>query len=215
MTPPRPVRIFLVDDHAVVRQGLATLLAGEPGFEIVGEAGTVASALNRIPAARPHVVLLDVRLPDGDGAEVCRAVRERLRDTRCIMLTSHDDEHALFESVMAGADGYLLKSVRSTNLVEAVLQVASGQSLIDPAVTGRLLARLREGARQDERFAILTAREREILRYIAQGLSNREIAERLFLAEKTVKNNVTALLAKLGVARRSQAALLAAELRRT
>lgn len=207
------MRLFLLDDHELVRRGFADLLAGVPDIEVVGEAGTVAEALARIPTCRPDVAVLDARLPDGSGIDVCREVRSRHPEVRCLVLTSYDDDEALFAAVMAGASGYLLKQVRSASLTGAIRAVAAGRSLLDPAVTGRLLERLQEPSRTTDRLAGLTAREREILGLVAEGLSNRQIAERLFLAEKTVKNYVSSLLAKLNLQRRTQAAVLAAELR--
>jgi two-component system response regulator DevR len=205
------VRVFLLDDHEIVRRGIADLLSAEADIEVVGEAGTVAEALARIPAARPDVALLDARLPDGSGIDVCRDVRSARPETRCIILTSYDDDDAIFAAVMAGADGYLLKEVRGFSLVDAIRQVAAGKSLLDPAVTGRLLTRLREGEPKDERLASLTEREREILALIADGMTNKQIGETLFLAEKTVKNYVSGLLAKLGMQRRTQAAVYGAQ----
>jgi two-component system response regulator DevR len=209
-----PIRVFLLDDHEIVRRGIADLLEADPGMTVVGEAGTAAEALARIPAARPHVALLDGRLPDGSGIDVCRDVRSAHPEIRCLILTSYDDDDALFAAVMAGAAGYLLKEIRGNSLVEAIRQVAAGLSLLDPAVTERLLARLRDGAPQDSRLAALTDRERELLTLITDGLTNRQIGERLFLAEKTVKNYVSGLLAKLGMERRTQAAVFGAELRK-
>jgi len=202
-----PVRVFLLDDHEIVRRGIADLLETEPDIVVVGEAGTAAEALRRIPAAQPDVAVLDARLPDGSGIDVCRDIRSSQPSVRCLILTSYDDEDAIFAAVMAGASGYLLKQIRGTSLVDAIRQVAAGKSLLDPSVTERLLARLRDGQPRDERLASLTEREREILNLIAEGLTNRQIGERLFLAEKTVKNYVSALLAKLGLQRRTQAAV--------
>ncbi|HEX3613686.1 MAG TPA: response regulator transcription factor [Sporichthyaceae bacterium] len=193
---------------------LADLLAAADGISVVGEAATAAEAVVRIPAARPDVALLDARLPDGNGIDVCRDVRSAVPATNCLMLTSYDEDDAVFAAVMAGAAGYLLKEIRGTNLVEAIRQVAAGRSLLDPAVTDRLIGRLRSGVGQDRRLAGLSARDREILDLIADGLTNRQIGERLFLAEKTVKNYVSALLAKLGMERRTQVAVLGAELRK-
>ena len=191
------------------------MLEEQPGIVVVGEAATAGEALRRIPAARPHVAVLDARLPDGSGIDVCRDIRSSAPEVRCLILTSYDDNDALFAAVMAGAAGYLLKEVRGTSLIDAVRQVAAGKSLLDPAVTGRLLTRLREGAPQDARLASLTDREREILGLITDGMTNRQIGERLFLAEKTVKNYVSGLLAKLGMQRRTQAAVYGSEVRRT
>ena len=211
--PGRPVRLFLLDDHEIVRRGFADLLAEVDDIEVVGEAATVAQALARIPACRPDVAVLDARLPDGSGIDVCREVRSRDPGVRCLVLTSYDDDEALFAAVMAGASGYLLKQARSSSLIEAIRAVAAGQSLLDPSVTGRLLERLRRPPEPDRRLSALTDREREILDLIADGLSNREIGQRLFLAEKTVKNYVSSLLAKLNLRRRTQAAVLAADIR--
>jgi two-component system response regulator DevR len=182
-------------------------------FEVVGEAGTVAEALRRMPAVNPDVAILDGRLPDGSGIEVCRIVREAQPSVRCLILTSYDDDEAIFAAVLAGAAGYVLKQIRGSNLIEAVRQVAAGQSLLDPSVTARVLQRIREGKQEDARLAALNAQERKILILIAEGLTNRQIGERLFLAEKTVKNNVSSLLAKLGMQRRTQAAVFGANLR--
>ena len=206
VTQPR-VRVFLLDDHEIVRRGIADLLETEPDITVVGEAGTAAEALRRIPAVQPDVAVLDARLPDGSGIDVCRDIRSSQPSVRCLILTSYDDEDAIFAAVMAGASGYLLKQIRGNSLVDAIRQVAAGKSLLDPSVTERLLARLRDGQPRDERLASLTEREREILDLIAEGLTNRQIGERLFLAEKTVKNYVSALLAKLGLQRRTQAAV--------
>lgn len=202
-----PVRVALVDDHEVVRRGLRDLLDGEPGIEVVAEAGGVEEALVRVAATRPDVVVVDVRLPDGDGVSLCRALRERDPAPRCLVLTAFDDDQALFEAILAGASGYLLKQVRGQDLVDAVREVAAGRSLLDPTTTARVLARVRrsaEAAGPDE-LAALTDRERAVLELMGEGLSNRQIAERLFLAEKTVKNYVTSVLAKLGMERRTQA----------
>jgi two-component system response regulator DevR len=209
------IRVFLLDDHEIVRRGIADVLEEQPGIVVVGEAATAGEALRRIPAARPHVAVLDARLPDGSGIDVCRDIRSSAPEVRCLILTSYDDNDALFAAVMAGAAGYLLKEVRGTSLIDAVRQVAAGKSLLDPAVTGRLLTRLREGAPQDARLASLTDREREILGLITDGMTNKQIGERLFLAEKTVKNYVSGLLAKLGMQRRTQAAVYGSEIRRT
>ncbi len=209
------IRVFLLDDHEIVRRGIADLLSGEPDIEVVGEAGSAVEAVARIPAVRPDVALLDVQLPDGNGIDVCRDIRSSLPETNCIILTSYDDDDAIFAAVMAGAAGYLLKEVRGLFLVDAIRAVAAGKSLLDSAATARLLARLREGKPQDQRLASLTEREREVLGLIADGMTNKQIAETLFLAEKTVKNYVSGLLAKLGMQRRTQAAVYGAEIRRT
>jgi two-component system response regulator DevR len=209
----RPIRLFLLDDHEIVRRGFANLLSTAQDIEVVGEAGTAAQALARIPACRPDVAVLDARLPDGSGIDVCREVRSRHPETHCVILTSYDDDEALFAAVMAGASGYLLKQIRGYSLTDAIRAVAAGQSLLDPAVTGKLLERLRQPPEPDQRLNGLTERERDILGLIADGLSNREIGQRLFLAEKTVKNYVSSLLSKLDLQRRTQAAVLATEIR--
>lgn len=207
------IRVFLLDDHEIVRRGLIDLINAEAGLSVVGEAGTAAEALHRIPAVRPQVAILDARLPDGSGIDVCRDIRSSMPEVRCIVLTSYDDNDAVFAAVMAGAAGYLLKEIRGTNLIAAIHHVAAGRSLLDPNVTERLLTRLRDGEPKDERLASLTTREREILALIADGLTNRQIGERLYLAEKTVKNHVSALLAKLGMERRTQAAVYGSRIR--
>ncbi|MET8247654.1 response regulator transcription factor [Streptomyces sp. NPDC005202] len=207
-----PIRVFLLDDHEVVRRGVHDLLDDEPDITVVGEAATVEQALVRVPALRPDVAVLDVRLPDGDGVTVCRELRSRLPELACLMLTSFDDEEALLDSIMAGASGYVLKQIQGLDLVSAVRTVARGQSLLDPSATTKLMARLRGGQqRQEEPDALpgLTEREREILALIGEGLTNRQIGQRLYLAEKTVKNHISRLLAKLGVERRIQAAVIA------
>jgi len=209
------IRVFLLDDHEIVRRGIADLLSATDDIEVVGEAATVAEALRRIPAARPDVALLDGRLPDGSGIDVCREIRSSHPDIRCLILTSYDDDDALFAAVMAGASGYLLKEIRGSSLLDGIRQVRAGRSLLDPSVTERVMRRLRVGNEQDPRLAGLTEREREILDLIAEGLTNRQIGERLFLAEKTVKNYVSILFAKLGLQRRTQAAVLGSELKRS
>ena len=206
------IRVFLLDDHEVVRRGLAELLGLETDLEVVGEAGSAAEALHRIPAARPDVAVLDVRLPDGTGVEVCREVRSSMPDVRCLMLTSYADDEALFDAIMAGASGYVLKDIRGNDLVEAIRAVASGKSLLDPVATQRVLERLRDGQKTDDRLDALTDQERRILDLIGEGLTNRQIGERMHLAEKTVKNYVSSLLAKLGMERRTQAAAFSARL---
>jgi two-component system response regulator DevR len=208
------IRIFLLDDHEIVRRGLAELISTNPDLLVVGEAGTAADALSRIPAARPDVAILDARLPDGSGIDVCREIRSVRPETNCLILTSYDDDEALFAAVMAGASGYLLKQIGGRSLIDAIREVAAGRSLMDPAVTGRLLERLRHPPMPDPRLTALTVREREILDLIAEGLSNKQIGERLFLAEKTVKNYVSVLLSKLNMQRRTQAAVFGAEVRR-
>ncbi len=210
MADDRSIRVFILDDHEIVRDGLRALLSGAGGIEVVGEAGTVADALARIPPTRPDVAILDVQLPDGSGVEVCRDVRAVHPEVRCLMLTSFSDDEALFDAIVAGAAGYLLKQVRGTDIVDAVRRVADGQSLLDPTLATRVRDRMREPPEEDERLARLTAQERKILALIAEGLTNRQIAERMFLAEKTVKNYVSNLLSKLGMARRTQAAVFGA-----
>ncbi len=205
------IRVFLLDDHEIVRRGLRDLLSAELDIEIVGEAGTAEEATGRIPATSPHVAILDVRLPDGDGVEVCREVRSRHPEIACIMLTSVSDDDAVYASIMAGAAGYVLKQVNPTDLVAGVRRVAEGQSLLDPSVTTRVLERLRHRESVDE-LGSLTPQEHNILDLIVEGLTNRQIGERLFLAEKTVKNYVSNVLAKLGMARRTEAAVYAARL---
>jgi len=208
------IRVFLLDDHEIVRDGVRALLSEAGGIEVVGEAGTAAEARARIPPTQPDVAILDVQLPDGSGVEVCRDVRAALPELQCLMLTSFADDEALFEAIMAGAAGYLLKQVRGTDIVDAVRRVAEGQSLLDPTLTKRVLDRMREPPAEDERLARLTGQERKILALIAEGLTNRQIAERMFLAEKTVKNYVSNLLAKLGMERRTQAAVFGADVLR-
>jgi DNA-binding NarL/FixJ family response regulator len=210
--PDAPIRVFLLDDHELVRRGLHDLLDAEDDIEIVGEAGTVAEGVARIPALRPHVAVLDARLPDGSGIEVCRSVRSIDPDIRALVLTSYDDDEALFAAILAGASCYVLKQITGTDLVDAVRRVAAGQSLIDPQLVARVLDRVRNGPAEHEELAALTEQERKILTLIAEGLTNRQIAERMFLAEKTVKNYVSSILAKLGLERRTQAAVLASKL---
>ena len=209
------IRVFLLDDHEIVRRGLVDLLSSTADIVVVGEAATAGEALRRIPAARPDVAVLDARLPDGNGIDVCRDIRSAHPEIRCVILTSYDDDEALFAAVMAGAAGYLLKQIAGNSLLDAVRAVAAGRSLMDPAVTGKLLERLRHPTEPDPRLNALTPREREILDLIAEGLSNKEIGARLFLAEKTVKNYVSSLLAKLHMQRRTQAAVFGAEIGRT
>ncbi|MBL1112058.1 MULTISPECIES: response regulator [Streptomyces] len=212
-TPATPIRVFVLDDHEVVRRGLHDLLDAEPDIEVVGDAGTVDHAMARGPALRPDVAILDVRLPDGDGITVCRELRSRMPGLACLMLTSFDDDDALLDAIMAGAAGYVLKQIKGSDLVSAVRTVASGQSMLDPATTARLMSTLRGDTApqepRDEVLAGLSPREREILVLIGDGLTNRQIGKRLFLSEKTVKNHISRLLAKLGVERRIQAAVLA------
>jgi two-component system response regulator DevR len=207
-----PLDVFLLDDHEVVRTGLRALLEASEDITVVGEAGTVAEALARIPSTKPDVAILDVRLPDGSGVEVCREIRSSDPDIVCVMLTSYADDEALIASIMAGAAGYVLKQVGSLDLLDTIRRAGAGQSLLDPALTERVLERLREGPKIDPRLASLTPQERRILNLIAEGKTNRQIAETMFLAEKTVKNYVSNLLAKLGMERRTQAATFAARL---
>src|SRR6188472_1663493 len=210
-----PIRVFLLDDHEVVRRGLKDLLEADGDIVVVGESGLALEAARRIPALRPHVAVLDGRLPDGSGIDVCREVRSAHPEIAALILTSYDDDEALFSAIMAGAAGYVLKQIRGNDLVDAVRRVAAGQSLLDPAVTARVLDRLRAGPEEDKALAPLTDQERRILELIGEGLTNRQIAERMFLAEKTVKNYVSSLLGKLGMERRTQAAVFAARLRPT
>jgi two-component system, NarL family, response regulator DevR len=205
-------RVFLLDDHEIVRRGLKELLEGEDDLVVVGEAGTAAEAMIAIPATAPDVAVLDVRLPDGDGVEVCREIRSAHPEINCLMLTSYADDEALFSAILAGAAGYVLKQVRGTDLIDAIRRVAQGQSLLDPGVTARVLERLRSPQAPDEHLASLSEQERRILDLIAEGLTNRQIGERMFLAEKTVKNYVSNVLMKLGMSRRSEAAAYAARL---
>ena len=204
-------RVFLLDDHEVVRRGVRELLEAEADMDVVGEAGTAEEAIARIPAVAPEVAILDVRLPDGDGVEVCREIRSQHPEVACIMLTSYSDDDAVYSAIMAGASGYLLKQVRGTDLIEGVRRVARGESLLDPAVTARVLDRIRHREETDE-LATLSNQEQTILELIAEGLTNRQIGERMVLAEKTVKNYVSNMLGKLGMSRRAEAAAYAARL---
>jgi two-component system, NarL family, response regulator DevR len=204
------IRVYLLDDHEIVRRGLIALLESAGDIEVVGESGSAQEATRRIPALRPDVAVLDARLPDGSGIDVCRDIRSADPDIRALILTSYQDDEALFAAIMAGAAGYVLKQIKGTDLIDAVRRVASGQSLLDPIVTQQVLERIRNGTENEPKeLASLTAQERKILELIAQGLTNRQIGEELFLAEKTIKNYVSSLLAKLGVERRTQAAILA------
>ncbi len=206
------IRVYLLDDHEVVRRGLTDLLEREGDIEVVGESGSAAEATSRIPALRPDVAVLDARLPDGSGIDVCRDVRSIDPNIRALILTSYEDDDALFAAILAGADGYVLKQIRANDLVDAVRRVAGGQSLLDPAVTQRVLERIRHGDGRPPELELLTEQEGKVLALIAEGLTNREIAGRMFLAEKTVKNYVSSVLAKLGLERRTQAAVLASRL---
>lgn len=210
----RKIRVFLLDDHEVVRQGVTAMLHTQSDLEVVGEAATAAQALARVPALRPDVAVLDVRLPDGDGVQVCRELRAKLPELACLMLTSYGDDEALFNAVMAGAAGYVLKEVRGGDLVHAIRVVAAGGSLLDQTATTQLLGRLRaQTSKPTDPLRQLTEQERKVLELIGHGLTNRQIGAELYLAEKTVKNYVSSLLAKLGLQRRTQAAVLATELR--
>jgi two-component system response regulator DevR len=202
------ITVFLVDDHELARRGIAGLLEAEPDIEVIGEAGTAAQARSRILATRPDVAVLDVRLPDGSGIDVCREIRSKDPAIQCLMLTAYDDDEAIYAAVIAGAAGYVLKDIRGAGLVESVRTVAAGKSLLDPALTAKVVERMRGGSAGDPRLASLSARERQIMALIADGLTNREIGLRLSLAEKTVKNYVSGLLSKLGLQRRTQAAIL-------
>lgn len=204
------LRIFLVDDHEVVRRGVRELLDAEHDFEVVGEAGNVDEAIRRVPALAPDVAVLDVRLPDGNGVELCRDLLAMQPTLACLMLTSFDDDEALFDAIIAGAAGYILKQVRGHDIVDAVRQVGAGRSLLDPRLTAKVLERVRRGPEEDPRLASLSPQERRILEYLAEGKTNRQIAAEMFLAEKTVKNYVSNLLAKLGMHRRTEAAVYAA-----
>jgi DNA-binding NarL/FixJ family response regulator len=202
------INVFLLDDHEIVRRGVKELLEAEPDITVVGEAGSAASALARIPALKPDVAVLDIRLPDGDGVSVCREIRSRMPAVACLMLTSFSDDEALFDAIMAGAAGYVLKQIRGTDLVGAVRTVAAGESMLDPEAASKVMARMRQPSQTDP-LARLTAQERRILELIGEGLTNRQIGERMYLAEKTVKNYVSGLFAKLGMERRTQAAAYA------
>lgn len=202
------IRVFLLDDHELVRRGISALLGAEIDIEVVGEASTAAQAIGRIRATTPDVAVLDVRLPDGSGIDVCRDIRSSLPGTRCLMLTGYDDDEAIYAAVLAGASGYVIKDIRGSGLVDSVRAVAAGRSLLDPALNQRVVERINENHEADPRLQSLTTRERQILPLIAEGLTNREIGERLNLAEKTVKNYISGLLSTLGLQRRTQAAVL-------
>src|SRR4051794_31817519 len=211
---PTRIRVFLLDDHEVVRRGVQELLESESDIEVVGEASTAAEALARVPALRPDVAILDVRLGDGDGVSVCRDLKSQRPELACLMLTSFADDEALYNAIMAGAQGYVLKQIRGSDLIGAVRTVAAGGSLLDPRATASVLERMRAPKAADP-LAVLTDQERRILELIGEGLTNREIGARMFLAEKTVKNYVSNLLSKLGLERRTQAAVLATEVRQS
>jgi two-component system, NarL family, response regulator DevR len=203
------IRVFIVDDHEIVRRGLTELFEAEGDIEVIGEAGSVADSLIRIPLAHADVAILDYRLPDGDGIEICRSLHDSPGGPRCIMLTSFSDDEALAAAVIAGAEGYLIKEIRGSDLIASVRKVAGGGSLLDPRTTAQVLERLRSGPVQDERLASLSAQERHVLDLIAEGMTNRQIGAELFLAEKTVKNYVSNVLTKLGLSRRTEAAIFA------
>jgi two-component system response regulator DevR len=211
----RPLSLLIVDDHEVVRQGLSALLGRRPEFQVVAEAGTVAEAVAAARKFRPDLVVMDVRLPDGSGIEACREIRAEFPETRVVMLTSYPDEDAVLSAIIAGASGYLLKQVRARDLVAALEAVGRGESLLDPAVTGRVLERVRRIATSDQpdELAQLTSQEQKILLLVAEGKTNKEIAADVFLSDKTVKNYVSSILAKLNLERRAQAAAYMARLR--
>lgn len=209
-----PIRVYLLDDHEIVRRGIRDLLEAEGDIVVVGESGLAQEATRRIPALRPDVAILDGRLPDGSGIDVCREVRSRSPEIAALILTSFDDDDALFSAIMAGAAGYLLKQVGGNALVDAVRRVAAGQSLLDPSVTAKVLERLRSGPKQDPALAQLTTQERRILDLVGEGMTNRQIAETVHLAEKTVKNYVSSMLTKLGLQSRTQAAIFSTKQRR-
>ncbi len=206
------IRVFLLDDHEIVRRGIAELIGLQSDLEVVGEAGTASDALIRITASQPDVAVLDVRLPDGNGVEVCREVRSLFPNIHVLMLTSYSDDEALFNAIMAGASGYVLKEIRGSDLITAIRQVAAGNSLLDPSVTERVLERLRNGNKENDELSGLTEQEKTILNLIGEGMTNRQIGEQMHLAEKTIKNYVSGLLAKLGMERRTQAAAYVARL---
>jgi DNA-binding NarL/FixJ family response regulator len=208
-----PIRVFLVDDHEIVRRGVGALLSAEPDIEVVGEAATAAQARSRVGAIRPDVALLDVRLPDGSGIDVCRDLLSADPGIRCIMLTAYDDDEAIYAAVMAGASGYIIKDIRSGGLIESVRKVAAGHTLMDPSLKRRVVDRMRDEGNEDPRLATLSEREREVLALIADGLTNRQIGAQLSLAEKTVKNYVSSMLSKLGLQRRTQAVAVQLETR--
>ncbi|MTD59192.1 response regulator transcription factor [Amycolatopsis pithecellobii] len=207
------ISVFLVDDHEVVRRGVAGLLEAEPGFTVAGEAATTAQALARIPALRPDVAVLDVRLPDGNGVELCRELRSKLPELKVLMLTSFTDEEAMLNAILAGAAGYVVKDIQGLSLLTAIREVGAGRSLLDNRAAATLMAKLRADATDKGPLSHLTEQERALLELIGEGLTNRQISERMFLAEKTVKNYVSRLLTKLGLERRTQAAVLATKLR--
>ncbi|CKM92736.1 LuxR family transcriptional regulator [Mycobacterium tuberculosis] len=209
------VKVFLVDDHEVVRRGLVDLLGADPELDVVGEAGSVAEAMARVPAARPDVAVLDVRLPDGNGIELCRDLLSRMPDLRCLILTSYTSDEAMLDAILAGASGYVVKDIKGMELARAVKDVGAGRSLLDNRAAAALMAKLRGAAEEQDPLSGLTDQERTLLGLLSEGLTNKQIADRMFLAEKTVKNYVSRLLAKLGMERRTQAAVFATELKRS
>lgn len=209
------VKVFLVDDHEVVRRGLVDLLGADPELDVVGEAGSVAEAMARVPAARPDVAVLDVRLPDGNGIELCRDLLSRMPDLRCLILTSYTSDEAMLDAILAGASGYVVKDIKGMELARAVKDVGAGRSLLDNRAAAALMAKLRGAAEKQDPLSGLTDQERTLLGLLSEGLTNKQIGDRMFLAEKTVKNYVSRLLAKLGMERRTQAAVFATELKRS
>lgn len=209
------VKVFLVDDHEVVRRGLVDLLGADPELDVVGEAGSVAEAMARVPAARPDVAVLDVRLPDGNGIELCRDLLSRMPDLRCLILTSYTSDEAMLDAILAGASGYVVKDIKGMELARAVKDVGAGRSLLDNRAAAALMAKLRGAAEKQDPLSGLTDQERTLLGLLSEGLTNKQIADRMFLAEKTVKKYVSRLLAKLGMERRTQAAVFATELKRS
>lgn len=209
------VKVFLVDDHEVVRRGLVDLLGADPELDVVGEAGSVAEAMARVPAARPDVAVLDVRLRDGNGIELCRDLLSRMPDLRCLILTSYTSDEAMLDAILAGASGYVVKDIKGMELARAVKDVGAGRSLLDNRAAAALMAKLRGAAEKQDPLSGLTDQERTLLGLLSEGLTNKQIADRMFLAEKTVKNYVSRLLAKLGMERRTQAAVFATELKRS
>ena len=206
---PEPIKVFLLDDHEIVRRGIREMLETEGDITVIGESGLAEEAARRIPALRPDVAILDARLPDGSGIDVCREIRSRDPQIAALILTSYDDDEALFSAIMAGAAGYILKQVKGTDFIDTVRRVAAGQSMLDPAVTAQVLERLRSGPKADPSIEQLTAQEQRILELIGEGMTNRQIAGTMYLAEKTVKNYVSSMLAKLGLESRTQAAIFA------
>lgn len=209
------VTVFLVDDHEVVRRGLIDLLAADPQLDVVGEAGSVAEAMARIPAVKPEVAVLDVRLPDGNGIELCRDLLSRMPDLRCLILTSYTSDEAMMDAILAGASGYVVKDIKGMELARAVKDVGAGRSLLDNRAAAALMSKLRGAIEKPDPLSGLTDQERTLLSLLSEGLTNKQIADRMFLAEKTVKNYVSRLLAKLGMERRTQAAVFATQLKRS